>query len=295
MPTVPPLFAYLALIMASLLWGGSFIAMKYALGSFDPMVVVFGRMAMALAVLAPFAGRLRQACSPRPGDLKFLIFMALCEPCLYFSFEANALRFTTASQAGMITATLPLMVSMAAIVLLKEKVGRGTLAGFALAVAGVVWLSLGSVATEDAPNPVLGNVLEVLAMTSAVGYIITSKHLSTRYTPLYLTLFMAGTGTLFFLPALFLPGTTLPTSFPLGPCLAVAFLGLIVTLGAYFCYNFGVKCIPASQAAAFINLIPVFAVTLGWLILDEVFTPQQFAASALVLGGILLTQRGGKS
>ncbi|MBU1003520.1 MAG: DMT family transporter [Proteobacteria bacterium] len=286
-----PLIAYLALTTASLLWGGSFIAMKYALGTFDPMIIIFGRMAMGFALLLPFAGKIRTACSPRPGDLKLLLFMALCEPCLYFLFEANALQYTSASQAGMITATLPLMVSMAAIPILKEKVSPGTLFGFGLAVAGVAWLSAAGVATEDAPNPVLGNILEVLAMASAVGYIITSKHLSTRYSPLYLTMFMAGAGTICFLPTLLLPGTQIPTSFPLGPCLAVAFLGICVTLGAFFCYNFGVKYLPTSQAAAFVNLIPVFTAFLGWLLLSELFTPQQFAASALVLGGVFISQR----
>ncbi|BBD08848.1 DMT family transporter [Desulfovibrio ferrophilus] len=290
MKTTSPLLAYLALTMASLLWGGSFIAMKYALATFDPMIIIFGRMALGFAVMLPFATRIRQGCTPRPGDFKFLVFMALCEPCLYFVFEANALQYTTASQAGMITATLPLMVSMAAIPILKEKVSPGTLFGFGLAVAGVVWLSTSGVATEDAPNPMLGNILEVLAMASAVGYIITSKHLSTRYSPLYLTMFMAGAGTVFFLPTLLLPGTHLPTSFPTGPCLAVAFLGIAVTLGAFFCYNYGVKCIPTSQAAAFINLIPVFTATMGWLFLGEIFTYQQFAASTLVLGGVLISQ-----
>lgn len=294
MTASPNLIAYLALTMASILWGASFIAMKIALTGFDPMVIVFGRMALCFAILLPFAGRLRAQCVPARGDFKLLVFMGLCEPCLYFVFEAKALTLTSASQAGMITATLPLMTSVAAIVLLKEKVGLRTFAGFALAVAGVVWLSAGSVVTENAPNPVLGNILEVLAMASAVGGIITIKHLSVRYCPMYLTLFMAGMGAVFFLPALFLPGTQMPTSFPLLPSLAVIFLGTAVTLGAYFCYNYGIRVIPANQAAAFINLIPVLTALLGWSLLGEVFTTQQLMASALVLSGILLSQKNGR-
>lgn len=289
-PEQRPTIAYAALTMASLLWGGSFIAMKYAVTTFDPMVVVFARMVLGAAVLLPFAGRLRKACDPRPGDFRLLCFMALCEPCMYFVFEANALTYTTASQAGMITSTLPLLVSAAAMAFLGERVGRRALSGLALAVAGVVWLSTSGAATEAAPNPTLGNALEVLAMCSAVGYIITAKHLSARYTPLYLTLFMACAGSVFFLPTLLLPGTQLPQSLPLVPTLCVVFLGVFVTLGAFVCYNYGVKHIPASLAATFINLIPVIAAALGWLVLGETLTPQQLVASTLVLAGVFLSQ-----
>lgn len=63
-----------------------------------------------------------------------------------------------------------------------------------------------------------------------------------------------------------------------------------MTLGAYGLYNFGVSRIPASQATAFVNLIPVFTVFLGWLILGERFTAVQYLASALVFLGIFMSQ-----
>ena len=49
--------------------------------------------------------------------------------------------------------------------------------------------------------------------------------------------------------------------------------------------------IPASKASIFVNLIPVFTVILGWLILDERFTGAQYLASALVFIGIYVSQR----
>ena len=56
------------------------------------------------------------------GDLKYLLFMAVCEPCIYFVFEAKALQLTTASQAGLITSMLPLMVALGAFLVLKETI-----------------------------------------------------------------------------------------------------------------------------------------------------------------------------
>ena len=78
---------------AALLWASSFIALKMAFCAYDPMVVIFGRMAIASVCFLFFIGRFRRI-EYRPGDLKWLAFMAFCEPCLYFIFEAMALKNT---------------------------------------------------------------------------------------------------------------------------------------------------------------------------------------------------------
>lgn len=279
----------IALLVAMLLWASSFVALKLAFQAYAPMFVIFGRMAVGSICFLFLFKRLRTFQYQR-GDLRYLLFLALCEPCLYFTFEAKALELTAASQAGMVTAMLPLLVGIAAHFLLKEHVTRRTYAGFILAIVGVVLLSAGARASQSAPNPVLGNFLEFVAMVCATGYTITLKHLSPRYSPLFITAFQAFVGSIFFLPfALLTPGS-IPTTFvPVG-VLSILYLGIFVTLGAYGLYNFGVSRIPASQASAFINLIPVFTVILGWIILSERFTPLQYGACALVFAGVLLSQ-----
>ncbi len=93
------------------------------------MQVIFGRMFIASLCLCIFIPSFRKL-NWRRRDLKYLLIMAVCEPCLYFIFEAKALELTSASQAGMITAMLPLLVAILAWGLLKEQITRQTLAGF---------------------------------------------------------------------------------------------------------------------------------------------------------------------
>lgn len=280
---------FISLLMASLLWASSFIALKMAFTAYDPMFVIFARMALASLCFIFFLKRFSPV-DYRPGDLKYLGFMALCEPCLYFLFEAQALNLTTASQAGMITAMLPLMVAVTARAFLNERITRRTVTGFILAIVGTIWLSLAGAPAPGAPNPVLGNFLEFLAMVCAVGYMTTLKHLSSRYSPFFLTAVQAFVGSLFFFPILFLPQVALPLAAPPLATAAVIYLGTVVTLGAYGCFNFGVSRVPVSQATAFVNLIPVFAVLMGWWILGETFTPAQYAAAAVVLFGVFYSQ-----
>ena len=133
-----------ALLLAAVLWSSSFIALKIAFRAYDPMVVIFGRMLVASLCFLLVSKRVTQALHYRRGDYKLILFMAFCEPCLYFIFEAKAVQNTTASQAGMITTTLPLIVAVAAGLFLGERATRQTLLGFVVAIAGACWLSLGA-------------------------------------------------------------------------------------------------------------------------------------------------------
>jgi drug/metabolite transporter (DMT)-like permease len=218
-----------------------------------------------------------------------ILAMCLCEPCCYFLFESAALVHTSASQAAMITTMLPLLVAMAAGVFLGERISVRTVCGFFIAAAGALWLSLGGKGTEQAPYPALGNFLEFLAMICATGYTILMKQLSKELHPFFLTGLQAFVGALFFAPALLLPKVQ-ATAVSGSGVFMVLYLGTVVSVGAYGLYNFGISRIPASQAAAFVNLIPVFAFLLGYLILGERLTFWQGIASGVVFVGVLVSQ-----
>lgn len=285
-----PWLPTLSLVTAMILWASSFIALKIAFQEYHPMIVIFGRMVVGSCCFLLFYRQIRRTVIKRE-DVKYLLFMAVCEPCIYFIFEAKALELTSASQAGLITAMLPLMVALGATVFLKERISRQTLVGFLIAISGACWLSISGEKSASAPNPLLGNFLEFMAMVAATGYTLSLKHLSVRYSPLFLTAVQTWVGALFFSLFLLHPDINLPRIWYPAPALAVIYLGSFVTLGAYLLYNYGVSKIPASQASAFVNLIPVFAVILGFIILGERFTPTQFIASGFVLLGVFISQR----
>ncbi len=279
---------YVALITAMIIWGGSFVALKLSFRSFHPFFVVFIRMALASIVFIPFIWKHFK--KVKKDDIFWLLLMAFFEPCIYYIFEAKALMLTTASQAGMITAMLPVLVAVPSIIFLKEKISRRTGFGFAVAIAGVIWLSLGGKATDEAPNPILGNLLEFMAMVCAAGYTIILKKLSSRYSPFFLTSVQTFVGTLFFLPIILLTPGAFVMSPTLSGILILVFLGIVVTIGAYGFYNFGTSRIPASQSTAFVNLIPVVALIISMIFLGERLTFFQYIASAMVLFGVIFSQ-----
>lgn len=278
------------LVLACLLWAASFVAIKAAVGVYDPVAVNFGRLAIASLLFLGMLPRLRRQVVRR-ADLPWLVGMALFEPCLYGVFEAWGLTLTTASQAGMVASVLPLLVAASAGLLLGERLPVRAWKGMACALAGVVWLSLAGRPTEAAPDPALGNFLEFLAMCSATGYVLLVRRLSARYSPLFLTAVQAWVGAAFFAPA-FCWKLAATGGLPWDPAafLAVVYLGAGASLGAYALYNAGVAALGAAQATVFINLIPVMALGLGMLLLGETLTGQQWLASAVILAGVWLSR-----
>lgn len=282
---------YISLIIATFLWASSFVALKIAFVEFHPVHVLFFRMAIATVCFLLVFKKIGKI-NYQSGDWKYLTGMCLFEPCLYFIFESIALKNTSASQAGVITSLLPLMVALGAYLFLQEYLSKKSFMGFFIAVCGAIALSLLSIETELAPNPVLGNFFEFLAMVCACGYTLLLKHLSSRYSALSLTALQSISGSLFFLPpAIILP---LPDVFSMTSILAIIYLGLFISIGAYGLFNFAVSKIPASEATAYINFIPVFTIIIAFFVLDERLNIWQLIACGVIVTGIILSKSAKK-
>lgn len=285
--------ATLALILAMVLWGGAFVAMKFAVLAYPPFFVVFGRLFVASVMFCLIMPRIKpQGLSWK--DVKLMLLMSFFEPCLYFLCEGYALKYTSAGLASLIVSAMPLMVGLAAAFFLGEDLSVTTITGFIVAMGGVAVLTLAGRPDFHSPNPLLGNALEFLAMIMGTGYVLFARSLSRRCGPLFMAAVQSFTGTLFFMPLALWQVRKYGLNWD--PCAAgaILFLGIMVNAVAYSCYNYGIVKTPAARAAAFTNLIPLVSVIIGWAFLGETMNPIQISGALLVLGGIILSQGGRK-
>jgi len=279
----------LCLAGAVLLWGTSFVATKAALEGFGPLVVVGIRMLLASAMMSVLWPRLP---APRrsPGDLRRLAVLVVMWPCVYFVLEGNALKLTTSSQAGTVSALVPLLVAVGARVFLAEHLAPQAVVGLAVSMAGVVALSVGGPSDAAAPNPALGNLLEVLAMACYAVSTLTLKSLVGRYDSWVLTGLQCLAGAIVFLPALLLTPLSVWQSAPPSAWAGALYLGLLVTLVPSGLYNMAVSRMPAGRAALAINMVPVVALVSGWAVLGDSLSGLQGVACVAILGGVVLGQ-----
>ena len=280
------------LIVAVIIWAASFIAMKIAVTEIGAFPTVFLRMLLAVALFMFFIPKLRKGqFEYQKGDWVLLLGLVLFEPCLYFVFEGLALTYTSASEAGMITSLHPFMVTIAAFYFLKEKINQRMVVGGLMAVFGAIWLSIsGESNASDGANHLLGNTLEFIAIGFATGYSLLARKLSARYSPVFLTAIQAAFGTLFFLPLALTFNQGLPESVSSETIFSILFLAWGVNVVAFILYNASFKSMPASQVGLWLNLLPLFTLFFGWLILDDSLTFEQYIAATVVLAGLVFSQ-----
>ena len=283
------LTALASIVFAMLIWASSFIALKAAMQDIGPYTVIFIRMIFASLCFVYFIkGFFKYKFTKK--DIYYILALGFFEPCLYFLFEAQALQYTSASQAGMLASLMPLITAILAGYLLKEVITQKLIFGSLLAMIGVIWLSVNSTTSVSAPNPMLGNFLEFCAMSCGAGYTIVAKHLSSKFSAIFITAVQSFIGMVFFFPFFIYEMNTMTMNFTVEGMSWILYLGVVVTLGGYGLYNYAITKLDASKVAVYVNLIPIFTLMLAYLILNEKMTESQLIASVLILIGVIISQ-----
>ncbi len=301
-PTAPPAWVLHGLLIATIvMWGLAFVAIKYleeeegvgfvelTLQRFLFAGLGFGLLLAALRSRAPLP-RLKG----REEWARLCLLAVLGVAGYHLSLNYGE-QFTTAGTASIIIASSPAMTFLLAVPLLGERPNPHRMVGLALAFSGVVVLVLmageGKVEAEDR----LGMAVLVLAPTTWAFYNVIGKPLFAAHDPLAITAYFNLLGLLFILP-LASPELVEQTRnlSPMG-WTALLLLAFGSTLLALLFYNTGLRHLAATKVAVYVYLIPLVATLTGVLLLGEVLSVWVLLGGALVLGGVALVERGGRS
>ncbi len=286
------LFAYISVSIAVLLYGTTLTATKICMQYYSTSELMMFRMIISAILFSPFIFTVYKNIRIERKDIKLILLMMLCEPCLYFLFETNALKYTTSGQAGIVSSLEPVLLVIAARIILKERFVKIVYLGLAICIIGSILLSISSDTTELAPNPLLGNFLELIAIILTDTCVITTKYLMDRYPPFFLAGISVFGGAVFFTCLNIITGGSFNVIVN-SSIFLIIYLG-ILTVVAYALYNFAICTLPASKFSPFLFLLPIVAVFFGWFFLGETFNLQQMLACAIVFLGIYICQINNK-
>ena len=132
-----PAIAFVALITGCVLWGSGAAVGKIALSAYNPIFLVIMRLILAFVVFTPIIiWRFWPIRLQRKKDALIFLLLILCDPIGFFTFEALALKYTSATQAGMMWAIAPMLNTMLAWVVLREKTSLPVILCFITAMGG---------------------------------------------------------------------------------------------------------------------------------------------------------------
>ena len=211
----PPASSYAAAVGMTFAFGLSFVATKTALKGFEPLLLALLRFALAGGILF-VVWRLRPVREPvtrkELGRLALVGFVSLT---VYFSFENTGIARTSASEAAILIATIPIFVALIGAFLPAERLTGRQWAGVLLSFAGIVVLVLA--AGGAAGGSLTGNLLVLAASLSAAVYSILARRLLVSRSALFVTAWQNLFGALFMAPLALIEGLVLGVRRPTAP------------------------------------------------------------------------------
>lgn len=289
--------AYVMLGAAAVIWASNAVAGRFAADHIGPATLTLFRWLLASLVILPFAlPHLRRDWPQLRRRWRYIAGMGICGFAGFNLALYTALNHTTAIFATIAQAAIPMMVMMASLLVLRERMTLGQIGGFVLTVAGIA-VTIGEgrllVLLEQSIGP--GELWMFLA---TVLYATYSYFL--RYRPdVHALSFIGGmvfAATLFALPfgiaeigRIGLPEMSREVVF------LVVYTAVMASLVSQSAYAAGVAIIGPSRASLFINAVPVFGAVLAMLLLGEVYRWYHAAGLVLVMGGIALAEHSRRS
>jgi len=285
------LSAYGALVTTAIVWGGSIVFQKYALGSFSAVEVSVLRGLGALAILVSLwwwreGGTVKF--SARDWGIFAVLGLGVLGNHLFTLF---GLRYIGAAAAGVIIGASPVITALLSSLLIRDVPFSAVWAGCALSFAGVALVSAGGGNSVAGENPWLGGVLVVLGLVSWALYSIGGRRTMERFSPLTVNWTTLGLSLLLQIPLLWTDqkmAVAGAASVPLSGWLALLYLIVFATALGQQAWLYGVQVVGPSRAGVFINLIPVSALVFSAVILGEHIGLKEIAGIALTLAGVWL-------
>lgn len=295
MAMAPPsaTLAYGSVVLAAVLWGGSIVAQKMALGSFSAVEASVLRDVGGLAILLATwwwqEGGVIKISKP---DLRLLGLLGLGVLGNHLLILMG-LKYVSGAVGGVIIGSSPVVTALLSAMLIRDVPLRAVWAGAGLSFAGVGLVSVAGFQAAG-EQPLLGSTLVFLGVVSWALYSIGSRAVMERVSALTVNWTTLLVATVLQIPLLWTDRKMLDAgaaSVTMSDWMALGYLVVFATAVAQQAWLFGVKGIGPSRASVLGNLTPVAAIGLSALILNESVGLIEVIGIGLILAGVWAVNR----
>lgn len=201
----------------------------------------------------------------------------------------KGLTLTSTIHASLLGLVTPLVITLFAIWILKEKLTLAKGLGLLLGICGAVMLVASKTSTGTGSNPLLGDTLILINSISYAAYFILVKPLMLVYSPLHVMRWIFTFGLLLVLPFAWSDTAAIGWSeLDAGGWAAVIFVVVAGTFLAYVFNAYGLRHLGAATTGSYIYTQPVFAVLIATVLFSESLSFDKLISAALIFAGVYL-------
>ncbi len=282
----------LAIVLLVLIWGSNFSVVKAALAEFSPLAFNSTRFVLASVLLALYLAASRQVVRFERRDVPRLVGLGLLGNVVYQVLFIYGIDATRAGNAALMLAAVPLIVTILSVRLKHETISAAGWTGVVLSISGIVLILWGSSRGLSFGSDTVRGDLTMLASAFAWSvYTVLSSPYVQRYGTLPVTAFTMWVGT-FGLVAVSTPALLAQDWGSIGTAAwgGWLFSGALSLALAYILWYYGIRHLGSSRTAVYSNTVPIVALLVAWLTLNEVPTWVQVAGAVMIIGGIGLAR-----
>ena len=288
---------HVAIIVANVIFGLGVPATKLLLDKWvTPMTYMAMRCIGAALIFWAIAMFLPKEKVERK-DLLVIILGGLLGFVISQTLTAWSLNYTSPVYYSLIATLTPIAVLILAVPILGEKASATKLLGVVLGIAGAALMVVLKWQSEAGKNDLLGIFLALMSLLTWAVYLIITRKVSEKYSPVTQMKWVFLVSTIAVLPFAWkeFPQTALFSS-PLSSTsmegiALMAFIVVFATVLGYFMIPYAMKYLQATTVSVYTNLQPVVASLVAIAIGQDILTWDKPVAAILVLLGAWLVTR----
>ncbi len=283
--------ALFALAVVSLLWGTTWVASKEGVRYMPALQLAGIRQLIGGACYVLFF-LLKGTRLPRGREWGPVFMLAFLNFALSNGLSTWGVKYISAGLGAIIGAIFPLWLVVITLFTTKVPLPAKAVFGLALGFAGICVIFFEHLPDFANPDFRFGIAISLVATLSwAFGTVYTKKHAVSfnPYFSLGLQMVISGLGVYGIAAG---TGQVIPMEAIPGPSwLAILFLVLFSSIGAFAAYLYALQHLPTEQVSLYAYINPIVAILLGSFLFGEKLTPFIFTGSIITLYGVYLVNR----
>lgn len=293
----PPARAHLVLAFAAVyvLWGSTYLAIRFAVESFPPFVMAGTRHLTAGLLLFLFL-RLRGEPLPEARHWRSAAIIGALLLLGGNGLVSWAEQRVPSGLAALIVASVPLWMALVQGIRKRRRPRAAILVGLLVGLAGLVLLVLpGRFGGGEHVDPVGAAVLLCAALSWVIGSLYARKAVLPKSTLLAISMEMIAGGVILWAVGLAVgEGAAVdPAAFTAKSALSLGYLIVFGSLIGFSAYIWLLKVSTPARVTTYAYVNPVVAVLLGWAIGGEALTLRVGLSAAMIVGAVALIIRHG--
>jgi drug/metabolite transporter (DMT)-like permease len=278
-----PILAHLSVLSANLIYGANYSIAKQVMPEFiKPFGFIVIRVLVS-AMLFWLIGLFIRDKKVDKADMPRLFFCGLFGVAINQLLFFKGLDLTTPINASLMMTTNPIMVLIAASLLIRERITGLKILGIIIGIAGASILLLWGKEFSFQNASVAGDICVLINSLSFGVFLIIVKPLMQKY------------NTLTVMKWVFLFGSILVLPFGYSEFNATAYVVIGVTSLAYILNVYALKNLSPSSVSVYIYLQPLFATLFAIMLGKDYLNSMHFVAAALIFTGVFLVTSGNLS